>query len=99
MKLRLLFALLLPLLAQAQEPKLPREFVPPPFDTYFEQRVAELSKPDWQIGVTKENWPARQAVMRKELQGMLDLDPWPERGDLKPVITGTVDGDGYIVEK
>lgn len=99
MKLRLLPILLLPLLAQAQAPKLPRDYVPPPFDTYFEQRVAELSKPDWQMGVTKENWPARQALMRKELQGMLNLDPWPERGDLKPVVTGTVEGDGYIVEK
>jgi dienelactone hydrolase len=99
MKLLLFIALLLPVLAQAEEAKLPRDFVPPPFDTYFQQRVAELSKPDWQLGITKENWPARQAVMRKELQGMLDLDPWPARGDLKPVITGTVEGDGYIVEK
>ena len=84
----------------AQEPKRePREFVPPPFDQYFARRVAELSKDDWRHDITPENWPARQAEMRRQLQRMLGLDPWPARGDLQPVITGTVKGDGYVVEK
>jgi len=37
--------------------------------------------------------------MRRQLQRMLGLDPWPARGDLQPVVTGTVAGDGYVVEK
>lgn len=73
--------------------------VPPPFDAYFAQRVAEVSSTDWSKDITKENWPAKQAEMRAQLQRMLGLDPWPARGDLKPVITGTVPGDGYVVEK
>ncbi|HSI14380.1 MAG TPA: alpha/beta hydrolase family protein, partial [Chthoniobacter sp.] len=57
------------------------------------------SSVDWQKGIRPENWPARQKEMRQQLQRMLGLDPWPERGDLHPVITGKVDGDGYVVEK
>ncbi|MEO8354210.1 MAG: CocE/NonD family hydrolase [Chthoniobacteraceae bacterium] len=76
-----------------------REFIPPPFDEYFARRVAELSAPNWIQDITKENWPERQAAMRKQLQGMLGLDPWPERTDLKATIVGTVERDGYVVEK
>ncbi len=80
-------------------PREPREWAPAPFDQYFERRVAELARPDWAKDITKDNWPARQAEMRRQLQRMLGLDPWPERGDLHPAITGTVKGDGYVVEK
>src|SRR6187401_2888019 len=83
------------LFAQAQK-KEPREMIPPPFDAYFARRVAEVSSTDWSKDITKENWPAKQAEMRAQLQRMLGLDPWPARGDLKPVITGTVPGDGYV---
>jgi len=87
-------------LLSAQTPKPePREFLPAPFDQYCARRVAELSSSDWQKGITPENWPARQAQMRQEFQRMLGLDPWPARGDLHPEITGTVQGDGYVVEK
>ena len=91
-------ALTSPLLAQSPR-KEPREFVPPPFDRYFERRVAELSSADWQKEITAANWPARQTTMRAQLQRMLGLDPWPARGELGAVITGTVPGDGYVVEK
>lgn len=87
-------------IVSAQTPKKEaREFLPAPFDQYLAHRVAELSSVDWQKGITPENWPARQAEMRQQLQRMLGLDPWPARGDLQPVITGKVDGDGYVVEK
>ena len=87
----------LPLIAQPKEP--PREFLPPPFDRYFAARVAELSGRDWRKEITPENWPSKQAAMREDLQGMLGLKPWPERSALQPVITGTVQGDGYVIEK
>ncbi len=76
-----------------------REFIPPPFDEYFARRVAELSASNWTQEITRENWPERQAAMRKQLQGMLGLDPWPERTDLQTTIVGTIERDGYVVEK
>ncbi len=95
-----LVAFTLILSASAQKPaSLPRSMIPAPFDRYLERRVAELSSVDWQSGITPENWPARRKEMRRELQGMLGLDPWPERTPLQPVITGTVPGDGYVIEK
>lgn len=98
--LRLLLAFsFAPIAVSQTSPKEAREFLPEPFDHYFQQRVAELSDPEWQNDITNENWPAKQTRMRKQLQGMLGLDPWPERNDLKPVIVGTLEGDGYIVEK
>lgn len=80
-------------------PREPREMLPPPFDQYLARRVAELSSADWQKDITAANWPSRQAEMRRQLQRMLGLDPWPARGDLRPEITGIVQGDGYVVEK
>ncbi|HEY2342536.1 MAG TPA: alpha/beta hydrolase family protein [Chthoniobacteraceae bacterium] len=79
--------------------KEPQELLPAPFDRYFTRRVAEISSVDWQSTITPENWPETQAQMRLQLRGMLGLDPWPTRGPLSPVITGTVPGDGYLVEK
>ena len=96
-----IFALLAfaPLLQAQAVKNEPRDFAPAPFDQYFAHRVAELSSVDWQKGITAENWPAKQAEMRQQLQRMLGLDPWPARGELHPVITGTVAGDGFVVEK
>jgi len=85
--------------AVAQTPREPREQIPAPFHGYFQRRVAALSREDWRAEITRENWRAKQAEMRGQLQRMLGLDPWPARGELQPVITGTVPGDGYVVEK
>lgn len=57
-----------------------------------EQRFAD-EVPD------KAAWLANRDRYRAELNEMLGLDPEPPRGDLKPVITGTVPGDGIVVEK
>ncbi len=80
-------------------PKELREFLPPPYDAYFQARAAAIAAEDWQRDVTAQNWPALKTAMRAQLQRMLGLDPWPARGELHPVITGTVQGDGYRVEK
>ncbi len=87
-----------PLFAQTTG-KEPWNALPAPFDRYFERRVAELSGGAWQKEITPQNWPQVQSRMRRELRGMLGLEPMPERGPLNPVSTGTVHGDGYIVEK
>ena len=82
----------------AEPPKLPREFLPPPFDGYLENRVRELSSEQWLKRVTPENWPGLQKQMRSDLQLMLGLQPWPERTPLNAKITGTLEGDGYVIE-
>jgi dienelactone hydrolase len=96
--LLLLLALSLPVFAQ-KEKALPREYLPAPYDAYFRARVEALSSPDWINDITPENWPERRAAMRAQLARMLGLDPMPERTELHPVVTGTVQGDGYRVEK
>ena len=101
MPLQMLFSLLcLGAVALAQAPKRePREFLPAPFDRYLERRVREISSADWSGTVTRENHLALQTADRARLQRMLGLDPWPERTPLQPQITGTIEGDGYVVEK
>ncbi len=92
------FLLAAPVFAQTPKRE-PREMIPAPFDRYLTRRVAEVSGVDWQMDLTTESWPAEQNQMRARLQRMLGLDPWPERTPLQPVITGSLEGDGYIVEK
>jgi len=48
---------------------------------------------------TVPDWNSRRAEYRLEYQEMLGLLPFPERTDLKPVITGTLDHAGFTVEK
>ena len=94
----LLIAATAPVRAQTPAKEL-RESLPAPFDRYIERRVNELSSSTWLDEITPANWPEKQATMRRQLQSMLGLDPWPARGELHPVITRTVHGDGYLVEK
>lgn len=78
----------------------PRELLPDIYRQHFAERVAEYSAPSEALEkATPATWPAEQEQMRDELRTMLGLNPWPARGDLKPVITGKVPGDGYTVEK
>lgn len=44
-------------------------------------------------------WQSQRDRYRSELQDMLGLKPFPERTDLKPVITGQLEGPGIVVEK
>jgi len=45
------------------------------------------------------DWQARRGEYRRQLQEMLGLWPMPERTDLQPVITGTLDHPEFTVEK
>jgi len=45
------------------------------------------------------DWEARRGEYRRQLQEMLGLWPMPERRDLQPVITGTLDHPEFTVEK
>lgn len=46
---------------------------------------------------TAEDWRQRQVEVRDYLDTM--IGPWPERTPMNPVITGTLEKDGYRVEK
>ena len=46
-----------------------------------------------------EDWNAKRGEYRRQLLEMLGLDPLPEKTDLKPVVTGKVEQEKFVVEK
>ncbi|HOW69151.1 MAG TPA: prolyl oligopeptidase family serine peptidase [Phycisphaerae bacterium] len=48
---------------------------------------------------TVDDWNNALPSLRKQYLYMLGLSPMPERTPLQPVVTGTLDGQGYVVEK
>jgi hypothetical protein len=86
--IRHLLFLLLPLTAFTEEAP-----------SYLEQLVRTAEQSLAKEVPDKAAWLANKDRYRRELKEMLGLDPEPPRGDLKPVITGTVQGDGFVVEK
>jgi dienelactone hydrolase len=46
-----------------------------------------------------DDWQARRPEWHREYLEMLGLWPMPERTDLKATVTGTIERDGYVVEK
>lgn len=67
--------------------------------SYLEQLVRTAEQSLAKEVPDKAAWLANKDRYRRELKEMLGLDPEPPRGDLKPVITGTIEGDGFVVEK
>lgn len=48
---------------------------------------------------TLDDWKRRRVELRRELLEMLGLDPLPLRTPMKPEITGTIERNGYRIEK
>src|SRR3954469_1238045 len=48
---------------------------------------------------TLDDWKAHRDEYRRQLREMLGLDPLPEKTDLKPVVTGRLEHDEFVVEK
>jgi hypothetical protein len=46
-----------------------------------------------------DDWKSKRGEYRRQLLEMLGLDPLPEKTDLKPVITGKIEHDEFVVEK
>jgi hypothetical protein len=44
-------------------------------------------------------WQARATALRRQLRVALGLWPWPTRTPLEALVTGTIERDGYTVEK
>jgi hypothetical protein len=66
---------------------------------YFHNQTAAISERCLANINSREEWESERAEYRRELQEMLGLWPMPERTDLKPVVTGRITNDDFIVEK
>jgi dienelactone hydrolase len=66
---------------------------------YFRAETARIAESSAVRSISLADWQARRDSVREELQDMLGLLPFPERTDLKPVVTGQLEGPGIIVEK
>ena len=68
-------------------------------EAYFRaetERVANACQPG---SGTLDEWKADRKILRARFFEMLGLDPLPEKTDLKPTVTGTIERDGVVVEK
>lgn len=66
---------------------------------YFAREVDQIESQCLTGISSREDWERAQPKLRAQLFEMLSLDPLPARGDLKPVITGKLERDDFIVEK
>ncbi len=68
---------------------------------YFKKRTEALERRTLSLVEARnlEDWEKTQRQLRLQLQDMLGLNPWPERTDLKPEVTGTIEKEDYRVEK
>jgi len=66
---------------------------------YFEAEVRRIESAGLTDIGTLNDWKAQREERRRQFSDMLGLWPMPERTDLKPVITGRIEGDGFTVEK
>jgi hypothetical protein len=66
---------------------------------YFRNETAVLSARCLADIKTQSDWTSQRAEFRRQYQEMLGLLPFPERTDLKPVITGKLDHEEFTVEK
>lgn len=66
---------------------------------YFRNETQKLAEACLADVKTREDWESRREVYRRQLKEMLGLDPWPEKTDLRPVITGKTEHDEFTVER
>ncbi len=94
--------LLLASLASAQNPnwRLPAKTEGDKLlERYFAAETERLAAGSAATVATPEAWNKTKAEAHAQLLEMLGLDPLPEKTDLKPVITGTLERDGVVIEK
>ena len=70
-----------------------------PLQQYLAARVADAESRTRRDLENPSTWLERAPAFRKELLGMLGLDPMPPRGDLKPVVTGRLEHEEFTIEK
>ncbi|MBW3541325.1 MAG: prolyl oligopeptidase family serine peptidase [Planctomycetes bacterium] len=66
---------------------------------WLAQRAAELHDGFAEDVASLDDWQERRQRYRQEYFHMLGLDPLPEKTPLQVTVTGTYEGDGFVVEK
>jgi cephalosporin-C deacetylase-like acetyl esterase len=66
---------------------------------YLAAETDKLSKKTFDGATTLAEWQKRRPRLREEYLYMLGLAPLPEKTPLKAKVTGTLERDGFIVEK
>src|SRR5215207_6643263 len=83
-------------LLNAAVPKAPLSPAEQVLARYFE---AETSALEAKCLDKVEDWQTKRPEYRRQLQEMLGLDPMPPKNPLKPVVTGQIEHESFIVEK
>lgn len=98
-----LLALLLTPVAFAQDKPKPAPPTAPPgeamIEAYFQAKVKAIADNCLTDLTTKEAWEKKRPELRKQFLDMMGLWPLPEKTPLNAKVTGTVDGEGFTVEK
>jgi hypothetical protein len=68
-------------------------------EKYFRTQVKQMADDPLKGITSKAEWEKKRPELRKQFLAMMGLDPLPERTRLNAKITGTVEGDGFVVEK
>ncbi len=66
---------------------------------YFAAETKKLQEACLADIATLDDWKSKRGEYRRQLLEMLGLDPLPEQTDLKPVITGRLEQEDFVVEK
>ena len=66
---------------------------------YFEAQTAAIESQCLATTNSINDWKANRERFRAELREMLGLEPLPARTPLKPVVTGQIEHDTFVVEK
>jgi dienelactone hydrolase len=68
-------------------------------DAYLKDQVERIEGNCLTDLSTKEAWEKKRPELLRQFLDMMGLDPLPTRTDLKAVVTGTVEGEGFVVER
>lgn len=70
-----------------------------PFAAYFKSETAAVQSRCLFDIHTLADWESKRDEYRRQLQEMLGLWPMPQKTELKPVITGKLEEEDFVVEK
>jgi dienelactone hydrolase len=65
---------------------------------YFRSECERIAASGLVTARSASDWRRNRPELRRQLFDMFGLDPLPPRGDLKAVVTGTLERDGIVVE-
>ncbi|QDV42641.1 Acetyl xylan esterase (AXE1) [Stieleria neptunia] len=66
---------------------------------YFRAETQKLTDRTFADIETLEDWTSKRPEYRRQMLEMLGLDPMPPKTPLEPVVTGTLEASGVIVER